>query len=205
MLVVQEKWQEKQDAALAAAITDVANFSGTGLSAADKKKQKAELEARVTLLEGHASGYADAGPLLHCVVWHDGDAWRAAIDTQELHESDSKEGRLADFTPMTNFRCGCPALPLPGPAASATACCGCAEPCARVAAASVVSQSCCVSRQPRNAPPVVPSANSSPGAQSAAVLASWALLQHQGPCQSCRGVYARAPRRRLQGLGSLLP
>lgn len=102
---MQEAWQEKQDAALAAAITELANFTGSGLSAADKKKQKAELEARVALLEGHASSYNDAGPMLHCVVWHDGEVWRAAIDTHALHAPDSKEGLLADFTPMTNFRC----------------------------------------------------------------------------------------------------
>eukprot|EP00892_Ulva_mutabilis_P003276 jgi/Ulvmu1/131/UM001_0135.1 len=100
----KDKWQEKQDAALAAAITDLAAFSTAGLSSAEQKQRKAELEARVALLEGHASGYADAGPQLHCVVWHDGDAWRAAIDTHELHAPDSQEGLLADFTPMTNFR-----------------------------------------------------------------------------------------------------
>lgn len=105
---VQEKWQEKQDAALAAAITELADFSAVGLSPAEKKTQKKELEARVSLLKGHASSYSDAGPQLHCVVWHDGDAWRAAIDTHELHAPESKQGLLADFTPMTNFRCASP-------------------------------------------------------------------------------------------------
>lgn len=47
-----------------------------------------------------------AGPLLHCVVWNDGEKWRAAIDTSDLYEANSGksgEGRLADYEPLTDF------------------------------------------------------------------------------------------------------
>jgi tripeptidyl-peptidase-2 len=38
------------------------------------------------------------------VVWHDGEAWRAAIDTSDLFEPGSGKGMLADFTPLTNYK-----------------------------------------------------------------------------------------------------
>lgn len=47
---------------------------------------------------------ACAGPLLECVVWHDGEVWRAALDTSDLYEPESGEGALADCPPLTNFR-----------------------------------------------------------------------------------------------------
>lgn len=37
-------------------------------------------------------------------MWHDGEAWRAALDTSDLYEAGSGKGLLADFAPMTNFR-----------------------------------------------------------------------------------------------------
>jgi tripeptidyl-peptidase II len=65
---------------------------------------RAELNARVKLLEGHADAYEDVGPMVHCVVWHDGDAWRAAVEVEELFGDEAGKGLLADFSPMTNFR-----------------------------------------------------------------------------------------------------
>ena len=45
----------------------------------------------------------DAGPWLECVVWHDGERWRAAIDSSDLHAPGDGRGLLADFMPMTDF------------------------------------------------------------------------------------------------------
>ena len=56
----------------------------------------------------HAEKYSDVGPMVHCVVWHDGDVYRAALDTSDVTGQDTGEGKLADFTPMTNFRCPSP-------------------------------------------------------------------------------------------------
>ena len=41
--------------------------------------------------------------MLNCVVWHDGENWRAALDLSELEDEEGK-GALADFAPLTNFR-----------------------------------------------------------------------------------------------------
>jgi hypothetical protein len=102
------------------ASTDAAATAAGGVAAkpeqetaAEAKERKAELDARVKLLEGHADSYSDPGPMVHCVVWHDKDAWRAALDTSELFDffdeaGTGEEGKVADFTPMTDFRCAGP-------------------------------------------------------------------------------------------------
>lgn len=46
----------------------------------------------------------DAGPWLECVVWHDGEHWRAAVDSSDMYAPDDGRGLLADFTPLTDFK-----------------------------------------------------------------------------------------------------
>lgn len=48
--------------------------------------------------------YEDKGPVIDAVVWHDGDVWRAALDTQDMEEVDTNLGKLADCIPLTNYR-----------------------------------------------------------------------------------------------------
>jgi len=38
------------------------------------------------------------------VVWHDGQHWRAAIDSSDMYMPGDGRGLLADFSPMTDFK-----------------------------------------------------------------------------------------------------
>lgn len=117
----RKKWEEAQRRAIAEAVAALAKFDkDTPASKAGSdpaKKERAELEGRVTLLKDLAKSYEDPGPLIDCVVWHDGTHWRAALDTTQLHEHAngngngngngepgvSPKGALADFKPLTNY------------------------------------------------------------------------------------------------------
>ena len=42
--------------------------------------------------------------MISCVVWHDGEQWRAALDTSDMFEPDAGKGLLASFEPLTNYK-----------------------------------------------------------------------------------------------------
>ncbi|KAJ2774322.1 hypothetical protein IWQ56_000630, partial [Coemansia nantahalensis] len=50
---------------------------------ADDSDEGAELDAQAAVLAALGEAYSDLGPLLDCVVFHDGEQWRTAIDTGE--------------------------------------------------------------------------------------------------------------------------
>ncbi|MGA1235400.1 MAG: S8 family serine peptidase [Limisphaerales bacterium] len=60
------------------------------------RKERKDLEERLIQLESLAGSLPDPGPLLDCVVFHDGEVWRAVIDTDE-------DGDLADERLMTDY------------------------------------------------------------------------------------------------------
>jgi tripeptidyl-peptidase-2 len=60
-------------------------------------QQKLEYENRVALLQALQKQHAtDVGPLCDCVVYHDGSAWRAIVDTSE-------RGDMTDGPAMTSY------------------------------------------------------------------------------------------------------
>ncbi|CAI4224037.1 unnamed protein product [Auanema sp. JU1783] len=61
-----------------------------------EKYEREDLACRVEYLTS-VSSLHDKGPLVDCLVWHDGSAWKACLDT-------SFRGRLKLCTPMGSFR-----------------------------------------------------------------------------------------------------
>ncbi|KAJ3099253.1 hypothetical protein HDU97_003317 [Phlyctochytrium planicorne] len=59
--------------------------------------QRNDLKARLEALKEQMQSFAEPGLLFDCVVFFDGDKWRAAIDVNE-------SGNLADAPLLTNFR-----------------------------------------------------------------------------------------------------
>lgn len=55
-----------------------------------------EMRARIDVLEQAQKDYDDPGPLYDCVAFHDGENWRAVIDTDE-------DGQLAEEALLTDF------------------------------------------------------------------------------------------------------
>ncbi|KAJ2778055.1 hypothetical protein H4R18_004825 [Coemansia javaensis] len=68
----------------AQALADAARARRSALEAAgDDEAGRAEAEAQDAALAALGGAYADPGPVLDAVVFHDGDQWRAAVDVDE--------------------------------------------------------------------------------------------------------------------------
>jgi tripeptidyl-peptidase-2 len=64
---------------------------------AEQRRFRDELDTRLAQLLEAGKSSEDPGPIYDCVVFRDGDVWRAAVDTDE-------DGDLAEEQPLTNFR-----------------------------------------------------------------------------------------------------
>ncbi|KAK4384978.1 Tripeptidyl-peptidase 2 [Sesamum angolense] len=101
----KKKWDEKNQEAVAEAVKQLDEFDKKHAKVDDTilKRKREDLQSRVDFLRKQADSYDDKGPIIDAVVWHDGEVWRAALDTQGL-EDESGCGKLADFVPLTNYR-----------------------------------------------------------------------------------------------------
>ena len=94
----RKEWDEKQRVLLTQEKRALVRFDRKNPKPdKQQKKERDELEERIKQLEGLQRGYDDPGPIYDCVVFHDGEDWRAAIDTDE-------DGDLGDEKLLTNFR-----------------------------------------------------------------------------------------------------
>ncbi|OTF72221.1 tripeptidyl-peptidase, partial [Euroglyphus maynei] len=59
--------------------------------------EREELKSQVDLLKETQAKISDLGPTFDCIVFHDGEYWKACIDT-------TGEGRLNDCTVLGNYR-----------------------------------------------------------------------------------------------------
>lgn len=64
---------------------------------ADEKLWHRELEQRLEQLRAIETSHDDPGPVFDCVTFHDGERWRAVVDTDE-------DGDLAEERVLTDFR-----------------------------------------------------------------------------------------------------
>ncbi|XP_037496420.1 tripeptidyl-peptidase 2 isoform X2 [Jatropha curcas] len=101
----KKKWDEKNQEEIAVAVKHLDEFNQKHSSPDDAnlKKVREDLQNRIDILRKQADSYDDKGPVIDAVVWHDGEFWRAALDTQSL-EDDPECGKLANFIPLTNYR-----------------------------------------------------------------------------------------------------
>ncbi|XP_034947596.1 tripeptidyl-peptidase 2 isoform X1 [Chelonus insularis] len=85
-------WDDGHKAALAEATRKLQEFEAKtpNPTSIQDKLTKEELEARVEVLQNGEKKYNDVGPTYDCVVYHDGENWRACIDTSE--EGNLEEG-----------------------------------------------------------------------------------------------------------------
>ena len=104
-------FDESQSAAVAAADHALARFeainpvAATSAAESPLKLEHAELTARIAVLKDLGGSVTEVGPILDCVVWHDGSALRAVIDREQ-------SGDLSSQIPMTNYRAERQYLPL---------------------------------------------------------------------------------------------
>ncbi|MCO5584159.1 hypothetical protein L7F22_038082 [Adiantum nelumboides] len=101
----KKTWEKQHAEALTTVLRRILEFDGKYTKPTDPllKKEREDLQNQLELLQKMNDTYDDKGPVIDAVVWNDGNVWRVALDTQELDNA-SGSGKLADFTPMTNYR-----------------------------------------------------------------------------------------------------
>ncbi|KAG0030452.1 tripeptidyl-peptidase II Tpp2 [Podila clonocystis] len=63
----------------------------------EDQRTKADFNARLEVLKDSMKNFSDPGPVYDCVVFHDGNVWRVAVDAKE-------SGDLKDAPLLTNYK-----------------------------------------------------------------------------------------------------
>ncbi len=63
----------------------------------EQQEDREELQARIDVLRSAQESYDDPGPVYDCIAFHDGERWRAVVDTDE-------DGDLAEEALLTDYR-----------------------------------------------------------------------------------------------------
>ncbi|ESO86457.1 hypothetical protein LOTGIDRAFT_129137 [Lottia gigantea] len=91
-------WDPQQRRVLAETTKQLENFNNkVGNSELVNKGIKEDLQAKVDILSNLEKKYSDCGPVVDCIVFNDGDTWRACIDTSE-------NGVLQRCTVLASYR-----------------------------------------------------------------------------------------------------
>jgi tripeptidyl-peptidase-2 len=94
----RKTFDEKQRACETALRRQLADFDAKHPKPdAPQKLHRADLDARLKQLLTLERQYDDPGPIFDCVVFHNGQAWQAVVDTDE-------DGDLAEEKLLTNYR-----------------------------------------------------------------------------------------------------
>ncbi|OMO97822.1 hypothetical protein COLO4_14332 [Corchorus olitorius] len=101
----KKKWDELNQEEIAKAVKHLDEFDQKHTKVEDPKlkRTREDIQNKIDILRKQADSYDDKGPIIDAVVWHDGEVWRVALDTQSLGD-DPNCGKLADFVPLTNYR-----------------------------------------------------------------------------------------------------
>ena len=94
----QEQWDIQQRATVTALERELTAWEAAHTHPTKaEEKERDELQARLDQLNALQEDYDDPGPVFDCVVFHDGEVYRAAVDTDE-------DGDFADERLMTDYR-----------------------------------------------------------------------------------------------------
>ncbi|KAL5005334.1 hypothetical protein ScPMuIL_018790 [Solemya velum] len=94
----REKWDPQHRQKLAEATKALEIFDNNHSSPNQEEKfTRADLQAQIDILTSLDKKYSDCGPVMDCVVFHDGNTWRVCVDT-------SQTGELETCKLLTTFR-----------------------------------------------------------------------------------------------------
>uniref|UniRef100_UPI00398F64E6 tripeptidyl-peptidase 2-like n=1 Tax=Pristiophorus japonicus TaxID=55135 RepID=UPI00398F64E6 len=96
----EKQWDPAHRVAVAEAHRRLNDFNKSSTTLSQEEKLVLEdLQCQVDQLDMLEKKYADLGPVYDCLVWHDGETWRACIDTSEC-------GDLSNCRVLRSYREG---------------------------------------------------------------------------------------------------